>query len=316
MLNRRLQTHVRQLGGARRFLYLGQKVTDHIEIDLYFAQNSYSARFEPTVDGNLFFAKETFSYANPQYKEPFQRSLGSGHQETRLREESLRFTDKFTIADYVISSIQSWKIYHFHDTSDTARIKDLGDINDNLILRPDASNLAAFLYFLQKRHVASYDLIVKVVRSTAPFFEDFQLRPDPYDPSQIRLEWRERDSEAYFNASYLSDGTLRFMCLATLLLQPTLPSTIIIDEPELGLHPHAIALLAGLLESASTQTQVIVATQSIPLVNQFAPEHLIVVDRLDRQSVFRRLEASETEHWINDYGMGDIWEKNLIGGRP
>ncbi|NDJ77487.1 MAG: AAA family ATPase, partial [Chloroflexi bacterium] len=132
----------------------------------------------------------------------------------------------------------------------------------------------------------------------------------------IRLEWRERGSDDYFNANMLSDGTLRFVALATLLLQPTLPATILIDEPELGLHPYAITLLVSLLRQAAERTQVIVATQSVPLVNQFTPEEILVVDRLEGQSTFRRLAQDEIAGWLDEYGLGDLWEKNVIGGRP
>lgn len=144
------------------------------------------------------------------------------------------------------------------------------------------------------------------------------LRPSPFNPNKIKLEWRERGSDTYFDAYALSDGTLRFICLATLLLQPTrkLPAIILLDEPEMGLHPYAIHVLAGLLRSVATQTQVIVATQSVTLVNQFEPEDIVVVERQDGQSVCRRLTAEEIEMWLDDYGLGDLWEKNILGGRP
>lgn len=150
----------------------------------------------------------------------------------------------------------------------------------------------------------------------APFFRDFNLKPNLLNPDKIQLEWREVSADTYFNANSLSDGTLRFICLATLLLQPTLPSTILIDEPELGLHPYAITILAGLLKSAATKTQVIVSTQSVPLVNQLSPEDIIVVDREDNQSVFKRLDQQNVEEWLEDYGLGELWEKNILGGRP
>ncbi len=123
-------------------------------------------------------------------------------------------------------------------------------------------------------------------------------------------------SDAYFNAHALSDGTLRFICLATLLLQPELPSTILLDEPELGLHPYAIAVLADLLRSAATRTQVIVSTQSVTLVNQFDPEDMLMVDRAEGASVFRRLSHEEIDTWLDDYSLGELWEKNVLGGRP
>jgi len=154
------------------------------------------------------------------------------------------------------------------------------------------------------------------VRLVAPFFDDFDLKPSRLNPDKIRLEWREKGSDIYFNAHALSDGTLRFICMVTLLLIPEPPETILIDEPELGLHPYAITLLATLLRSAATRTQVIVSTQSVTLVNQFNPEDIIVVDRTDGRSIFERQDPQDLERWLEEYGMGDIWEKNLLGGRP
>lgn len=121
-----------------------------------------------------------------------------------------------------------------------------------------------------------------------------------------------------FGPHALSDGTLRFICLATLFLQPPeqLPATIVLDEPELGLHPYAIALLADMVRSAAQHTQVILATQSVTLVNQFEPEDILVVDRIQGKSAFRRLGKEEMASWLEDYGLGDLWEKNLLGGRP
>jgi len=176
--------------------------------------------------------------------------------------------------------------------------------------------LAAFLYLLQETQPDYYRQIVETVRLVAPFFNDFVLRPNPFNEDKIQLEWQEKGSDGPFSANYLSDGTLRFICLATLLQQPNLPTTILIDEPELGLHPYAIVVLANMLRSAATQTQVIISTQSVPLVNQFTPEDIIVVDRQDGQSTFERRSTANLEAWLDDYGVGDLWEKNLLGGRP
>ena len=154
------------------------------------------------------------------------------------------------------------------------------------------------------------------MRQIAPFFEEFRLAPSKLNENKIRLEWKEKGSDAYFNASSLSDGTLRFICLATLLLQPQLPAVVLLDEPELGLHPAAVTLLADLLGSAATRTQVIVATHSVTLVNQFEPDSVWTVDREDNQSVFRHLSQTDMSAWLNDYGLGELWEKNVLGARP
>ena len=220
------------------------------------------------------------------------------------------------IAGYVVSAMQSWRIYHFHDTSPEAKVKQPCEVHDNRVLKGDASNLAAFLYLLRAQYPDHYRNIVDAVRMVAPFLQDFILEPLALNQQMIRLEWKEKGSDHVFGPSALSDGTLRFACLATLLLQPFLPSTVLLDEPELGLHPYAITLLAELLRSASTKTQVIASTQSTSLVNQFEPQDVLVVEREDGQSVFKRLDKGSMDEWLEDYGLGDLWEKNLLGGRP
>lgn len=310
----RLQSFVAKAGGADSLLYFGHKTTSEIKIELDFGVNGYQCVLVPSARDSLVFDQEICLFELEDFQQPHSDDLGSGHKESKLEESA----KSFPVVRYVLNIMRDWRVYHFHDTSDAAKIKKTGDINDNEALRPDASNLAAFLYRLQESYPAHYKKIVQTIRLVAPFFDDFKLRPSRHNPNKIQLEWQEKDSDVYMNASALSDGTLRFMCLATLLLQPAElhPSTILIDEPELGLHPYAIGLLASMLQSTATQTQIIVSTQSVPLVNQFEPEDLIVVNREDSQSVFRRLKAQELSGWLEEYGLGDLWEKNVIGGRP
>ena len=221
-----------------------------------------------------------------------------------------------SIASHVLHAFQSWKIYHFHDTSATAKVKQTGELADNDALRPDARNLAAFLFRLQETQPAAFLNIEDTVRLVAPFFGRFNLRPDRLNPKKIGLEWEEKSSDTYFDAHALSDGTLRFISLATLLLQPELPATILIDEPELGLHPYAVNVLADLFHSASTRTQLLVSTQSVTLVNQLSPEDVVIVDRKGGESEFRRLGEEEIATWLDEYSLGELWEKNVLGGRP
>jgi predicted ATPase len=311
-----LQVSIAQSGGANSFLYFGQKVTSEIKICLVFGTNSYQCTLVPAAGDTLIFANELMGYHDKSInRQPLMVELGGGQRETRLHEES-RKSPAPSITDHFLNAIKGWRVYHFQDTSASARVKQQGDLNDNQLLRSDASNLAAYLYLLRETRNEYYQKIVATIRLVAPFFNDFSLRPNPLNPEKIQLEWQEKGSDTYFNAQTLSDGTLRFICLATLLLQPNPPSTIIIDEPELGLHPYAITILASLLKSASQNTQVVVSTQSVPLVNQFGPEEIIVVDRKEGQSTFERRTSQYLENWLDDYGMGDLWEKNLLGGRP
>jgi predicted ATPase len=314
IVERRLQVHVARSGGADALLHHGQKVTPELALRLAFGPNGYQAILGPSSDGNLFFVREECWYNGPGHDRPFEINLGTGAKETGLHEQAKQHPGG--IASHVLEDLRSWKVYHFHDTSSAAKMKQSGDLGDNRELRTDASNLAAFLFLLQQKHEDHYQRIVETVKLVAPFFHDFALRPDPLNEQKIRLEWSEAGSDAYFSGHALSDGTLRFICLATLLLQPVLPSTILIDEPELGLHPYAIQVLASLLRVASKRAQVIASTQSVSLVNQLEPDDLIVVDRRDGQSVFRRPGRDEIAAWLDAYGLGDLWEKNLLGGRP
>jgi predicted ATPase len=314
IVEKRLQSFVQKKGGADAFLYFGQRTTPEIELSLWFGQNGYACVLMPSQDGGFVFTHETCYFQGYEYNKPYEEELGLAHRESKLREQAKQRPGK--VAEHVLSAIMSWHVYHFHDTSESAKMKQQWAINDNFYLRPDASNLAAFLFFLERKFDQSYNLIRDTIQQVAPFFDDFVLRPNPLNPDEIRLEWREKGSDYPFTAHHLSDGTLRFICLSTLLLQPNPPSTIVIDEPELGLHPYAITVLAEMLKSAAEKTQVIVSTQSVPLINQLQPEDIIIVDRLEGQSSFRRLREGEMKDWIDDYGLGDLWEKNLLGGRP
>ena len=222
------------------------------------------------------------------------------------------------INDVVVPAMRSWRLYHFQDTSSSAYIKQIHNINDNVYLRDDARNLAAFLYRLKNHHVSHYERIVKTIRMVAPFFGDFHLRPTVANSEKIQLEWMEVGHDEPFTASVLSDGTLRFMCLATALLQPEefTPASMIFDEPEIGLHPFAIAVLAGMTQSVSQRRQLIVSTQSVELVNEFDAEDLIVVNKRARTSEVRRLEIEPLREWLEEYSLGELWKKNLLGGRP
>ena len=211
----------------------------------------------------------------------------------------------------------SFTVYHFHDTSSSSPMRGDCPINDNEYLRDNGSNLAAYLYSLMLNDEKTFRLIEGVIRSIAPYFKGFKLRPDANNKERIRLEWEEQDTDMYLDGYSFSDGTLRFIALATLLLQSQMPEVIIIDEPELGLHPAAINKLAELVRQASRRSQIILSTQSTNLVNCFEVDDIIVVDRADHQSIFRHLEREELEKWMDDYelSLSDLWEKNMIGGQ-
>ncbi|SOY77702.1 conserved hypothetical protein [Cupriavidus taiwanensis] len=316
MVELRLQRWAAQEGSAERILSFGVKETTKLESFIKFGLNGYKFVLEPTVDGDFVFAKESLFFDGPYFGEKWI-SLGDGHLEAKLK-EAFKSGNTRGVADYCYSSISSWKVFHFHDTSDTAGMKRWSSLHDNEYLRPDASNLAAYLYKLADEAPDIYEQIRKTIQLAIPFFDKFVLKPRRMKngEEQIRLLWRQRESDYTLLPSQLSDGSIRFICLVTALLQPDAPSTIIIDEPELGLHPYAITLLGSLLRSVSTKMQVIVSTQSVPLVNEFSIDDLIIVERDQGGSSFKRIDESEFDVWLNDYSVGELWEKNILGGRP
>lgn len=319
----RLTKHVAEGGYAGRFLHFGPKKTSSLSIELGFKEGHYwyGFRLKPDNEGMLVFDREFCGYSdNPgsalrEGRATEEVDFDTGRHESRL-DEQLGLSIPGNPVWWVKFFLLEFRVYHFHDTSPTSGVRQPTELNNNDFLREDASNLAAFLYKLQRKERPSFRRIVEAVRQVAPYFDDFILAPAELNPKFIHLRWKHRSNDDYFDVASLSDGTLRFICLATLLLQPSLPSVVLLDEPELGLHPSAIVLVAELLRSASTRSQIIVSTQSTTLVNQLRPEEVIVVESQDGASTFRRLTSEGLADWIGDYGLGDLWEKNLLGGRP
>ncbi len=315
MLGRRLQVWVAKRGGANRLLTLGAGRTRILSSYIYFDDMSYQLHLEHTDTDQFTTSMESIEYHETPYK-IYSYSLASGKAESQLH-ENLEVNAPMPYPKIVYNSMANWRVYHFHDTGETAPAKFTGGLHVYQFLRPDGSNLAAYLYWLKHFHTNTYNQILNTVRLAMPFLADFELQPNQIsaDESTIQLQWRQIDSEYPFLASQLSDGSLRFICLVTALMQPDPPSTIIIDEPELGLHPYAITLLGALIHAASERMQIIVATQSVSLVNQFGIENLIVVERDAGVSVFKRLDESDFDLWLEDYSVGELWEKNVLGGR-
>jgi len=308
MLEGNLQRYVSKQGGPDALLHFGRKKTENLSAELYFGNNGYKFTLEPTQDNRMMVAEEKF-----WWNLRGDWDIGSGHFETEVESQKSRTN----IYDFTVPVMRNWRLYHFHDTSESALVKQRHVINDNDYLRPDARNLAAFLYRLQKNFPHHYQRIVRLIQFIVPFFGDFYLRPNTDNPEYIELEWTEQGEDKPFKAHQLSDGMLRFICLATVLNQPEdfLPETILIDEPELGLHPRAIGFLASMLRSTAKKRQVIVSTQSVTLINGFSIDDLIVVERQNGVTAFQRHDEKQFQQWLKEYTVGDLWEKNLLGGR-
>lgn len=309
-------TYVARAGGARALIHRGEQPSDSISFELAFHQsephlvNSYRAILEPANDDAMFFANESVSFRDSQrYKDPYEVNLGRGHRESALGDGWLD-----PVPRWVRDTMTDWVPFHFHDTSRTSPMKAKGRVDDNDRLRPDGGNLAAVLLQLRESDPAKYEQIREMVRQVAPFFDDFNLKPDRRNDETIQLEWKQRNTPGYFNASDLSDGTLRFIALATLLRHPRSPSLVLIDEPELGLHPYAIRQLSELITTCDSQ--VLVSTQSVTLLDQLPLEYVVVANNLDGETTFARPDPEFLDAWLNEYSVGELWQKNLLGGRP
>jgi len=308
VLNHTMQLTVGQ-SGINSLFYNGRKITDEISIEVYFNNNFYGFNLIPTDDNRIIFRREYYGYND------FKSIVASGHDESKWENGVPNGIDQYVRP---ILAKQNWRVYHFHDTGRSAKVKQEHNISNNKVLMFDASNLAAFLYRLKLNYEQSYQEIVRTIQLIAPYFDDFVLEPQEGNEEQIILKWQQQGCEDIFNASQLSDGTLRFICLTTLLLQPheLQPATIIVDEPELGLHPYAITIFSEMVKQLSDEKQIIISTQSVELLNEFDVDDVIVVDRSENGSVFNRLNAEDLEMWLeNDYALGDLWKKNILGGR-
>lgn len=308
VLTKNLQIYV--ASEPDRLLFHGRKTTPALSLDFAFEQNSYGFKLK-VVQDSLIFEYERVEYSGYwNYGEP----IAVGHKESKLEEAAQSYRNK--IPQYVFPKVRNLVVYHFHDTSDTSPTKQTVDVDDNRFFRPNAANLPAYLYWLQEKHPVQFRHIEEHVRLVAPFFEQFVLAPSRLNEKKIKLEWRQKGSDAYFDAYSLSDGTLRFICLAALLLQPNPPALILLDEPELGLHPFAIRILAEMLEAASKRVQVLLATQSVTLLNNFAPKDVIVAENDGQKTTFSRLDEEKLRGWLEEFSIGELWEKNVLGGRP
>lgn len=331
----RLQLFTKAERGPDALLFGGRRRTSSLDVALNFEMGRYRYRFalEPTADtmsfaGEMVNASEmgiTSERLHPGAADyldsiapgtrpsvEFDTTWAGGYGEARLVDIG---RGEF-VAD-VLPEMKRWRVHHFQDVSRVAEVRLSSETRENLALKSNGGNLAPFLKLIQERHRDSYERIVATVRLAAPFFWDFVHRQDV--DNKVELEWREAgDPETVRGPFQLSDGTLRFICLTTLLLQPPhlQPNPILIDEPELGLHPYALTSLAEMLQRASESRQIIVSTQSADLISQFAPEDVVVVNREGAESVFQRLDSERLTDWLKEYTLGELWNMNILGGRP
>ena len=314
---RGLARYVAQNGGAASLLHNGAKVSRvidaHLVLNTEQGVNDYEFALVFAAGDSFYFESERCRFsAKGKPENPKWIDLGIGHIAPRLLDapKEAQKTQRT-----ILGLLRSMQVYQFHDTSNEARLKQRALVEDNRYLRGDAGNLAALLLRLQDQYHPSYRRICDALRQIAPFFDDFVLEPEG---EHVMLRWRENQSDVIFGPHQMSDGTIRAVALLTLLLQPPelLPPMIVIDEPELGLHPAAVRMIAGLVRSASVSGQCFVATQSPEFLNEFDVDDVIVVERSEGSTCLRRLSPERLRSWLDEYSLADLWDMNMLGGRP
>jgi predicted ATPase len=316
-----LQSFLQSGGGASNFLHFGPKRTRFMSASIVFRSdlglNTYRCELTFTAVDRLMFVNEELQFqkngsSSPkdipfENKEPVESQLSRNlHAHQRTAKLIKGFLDKT-------------RVYHFHDTSMTSRMRNHCEQDDSVHLRAEGDNLAAVLLRLRGEFPANYRRVVAGVNTVFPELKDFYLEPTTGNGASLLLRWRPTSNPTeIFGPAHLSDGTLRMMALVTLFNLPLemAPPMIILDEPELGLHPAAEAYLSSLIRSASTQTQVLLSTQSATLVDHFKPSEVVVAEMHEGASTFNRLDAEKLGHWLKRYTLGEAWRKNVFGGRP
>ncbi len=321
---RRLAEFIERQGGADDQLFGGNRLTPRLEAEVALrtdsGRNDYRFALTYAHPDRLFFTEESFrlrrggSPAEAQWVH-----LGSGQREAQIigaarpREE---YDFNQVTAWLIVGLLRNCAVYQFHDTSDNSNFKQRWDVEDNNYLRRDGGNLAAVLYRLEREDVRRYEVICRHIGRVLPGFDRFVLE-ESY--GKVLLRWQAKGTDKTFGAHLTSDGSLRFFALVTLLNLPPemLPGVLLLDEPELGLHPAAITLIGGMIKALATERQIIVATQSPLLVDAFDLDEIFVLDLQDGRTEIRKLDPGKYQQWLDDSSTpGQLWQKNLLGGRP
>lgn len=335
IIKENLRGYVLDKGGQESFLYYGSKGSKFISVKIDFQTIykeyhiddwfNYSFTLMPTNENIFRFDSETIN-SNLLPDEVKQLNVDNKSYETELPNSMISTFNEIEngdphefdilLNDVFYPDTPNAQIFHFNDTSDTSPLKSNVANNDNLFLRADGQNLACMIKLIYDKYPDYYRMIVDTIRNIVPDFHEFVIRQNS---DFLTLEWFNKNNvDIPWKAHYLSDGSLRFIALAVLLLMPSelQPQVIIIDEPEIGLHPTALNVLSGLIKRASLERQVIISTQSAELLSQFEPNDVIVVDKKDKSSEFKRLNNADLDKWLENYTLGELWETNIIGGRP
>ncbi len=323
--SRRLGEFVERYGGADDQLHGGSRTTPTLQaeigLDTESGRNEYRFTLAHAHPDRFMFTEEAFRFSRKDRRTeaPWTHLGGDGHREARIVDAAQsppRPEVNQKTARTITYLLRNCAVYQFHDTSDNSNFKKRWDLEDNNYLRSHGGNLSAILYRLEQEDNRRFELICQHIARVLPVFDRFQIE-DSY--GKVLLRWKAKGTEKTFGAHLTSDGSLRFFGLVTLLNLPRemLPDVLLLDEPELGLHPVAVALIGDMIKTLSRDVQIIVATQSPLLVDTFDLEEIIVLELEGDCTKFRSLKVDDYRCWLDEsFTLGELWQKNLLGGRP
>lgn len=316
MMSKSFGKYVEMSGTSSALLHYGAKKTPVMSGELRFSDSesmdTYSFSLANATPDRLIITEEHVVWHRKENVKPYEITLELGFKESALAESDN------PVAKSIFQMLSCCKVYQFHDSSVDGPLRQACPVETADYLQSHGNNLPSFLLFLRENYKDSYNRIVDYIRDVVPQFQDFYLEPTN---RFVSLRWMDNSATDYrFNAYQFSDGSIRFIALATLLLQPpqTMPNVIILDEPELGLHPYAITQLAEMIKDASIHAQIIIATQSKDLVDHFDIDNISIVemDKDTQSTSVTHLSDEEYHLWLQKYTISELWDKNIIGGRP
>ena len=322
--SRRLAEFIERQGGADDQLFGSSKLSPRMAATVTMRTetgwNDYQFTLVHAHPDRFIFTEEAFRFTRMGLDTAAKwQYLGSGHLEAKLVEAAADAGESdvnTTTARVIVNLLRNCAVYQFHDTSDTSDFKKKWDVEDNNQLRSHGGNLAAVLHRLEREDIKRFELICQQIGRILPVFDRFQIEENY---GKVSLRWKAKGTDKTFGAHLTSDGSLRFFALVTLLNTPPemLPDVLLLDEPELGLHPAAVTLIGGMIKALAEARQIIVATQSPLLVDAFGLDEIFVLDLKEGRTELRKLVPDDYRVWLEDsFTSGELWQKNLLGGRP
>jgi predicted ATPase len=277
--------------------------------------NEYRMALTHVAPDSLAFAEEAFRFSrHGRNTSSSWVDLPMPAQESGLPDAAADNSQRAQrTARTVLYLLRNCATFQFHDTSAKASLNMRWDESEAARMRTDGGNLAPILLHLSREQPRRYQLITRQIQRVLPVFEDFELEPTS---GKVLLRWRAKNSDKTFGPHLTSDGSLRLFCMFTLLNLPDdmLPDVLMIDEPELGLHPHAIALTADMIKSLAVHRQVFIATQSPLMVDAFELENILVASLEGAATKLTPMDQHDYRSWLaDDYLPSDLWLKEPVG---